>query len=94
MYLPSPSAKGRYNTRSMFKWKKTDLNQEFSFYHYWRTQSALWFTHSSGWKNWIHVFLAQNKTQAAVSRIWTLVKVSISYKDCWHAKLYIVARLA
>ena len=30
-YLPNPSARGGYDTRSIFKWSLTGLNSEFSF---------------------------------------------------------------
>ena len=30
-YLPNPSARAGYDTRSIFKWSLTGLNSEFSF---------------------------------------------------------------
>ena len=61
-YLPNPSTRAGYDTRSIFKRSLTGLNSEFSFswtslpHIGWRTQCAELFTHSWRENNWIHTF--------------------------------------
>ena len=32
IYIPNPSTRAGYDTRSIFKWSLTGLNSEFSFF--------------------------------------------------------------
>ena len=89
-YLPSPSARAGYNTRSIFKRSLTGLNSEFSF----SLTSCLTKAEEPSLSYYLPIaggrifgfipfprVLVLCEIQSASSRIWTRIAVSISYDD-------------
>ena len=89
-YLPNPSARAAYDTRSIFKRSLTGLNSEFSFFltscltkaeksslsYYWPIAGG----RTIGFIPFPRV-LVLYEMQSVRSRIWTRVAVSISNDD-------------
>ena len=89
-YLPNPSARAGYDTRSFFKRSLTGLNSEFSF----SWTSCLTKAEEPSLSYYLHIaggriigfipfprVLVLCEMQSVSSRIWTRVDVSISYDD-------------
>ena len=89
-YLPNPSARAGYNTRSIFKRSLTGLNSEFSFSY----TSCLTKAEEISLPYYLPIaggriigfipfpgVLVLCEMQSVSSRIWTRVAVSISYDD-------------
>ena len=89
-YLPHPSARAGYDTRSIFKRSLTGLNSEFSF----SKTSCPTKTEEPSLSHYLPIaggriigfipfprVLVQCEMQSVRSRIWTRVVVSISYDD-------------
>ena len=89
-YLPNPSARAGYDTRSIFKRCLTGLNSEFSFSY----TSCLTKAEEPSLPNYLPIAggrisgfipfsreLVLCETQSVSSRIWTRDAVSISYDD-------------
>ena len=89
-YLPNPSARAGYDTRSIFKQSLTGLNSEFSF----SQTSCLTKAEEPSLPYYLPIdggriigfmpfpkVLVLCEMQSVSSRIWTHVAVSISYDD-------------
>ena len=89
-YLPNPSARAGYDTRSIFKQSLTGLNSEFSF----SLTSCLTKAEEPSLPYYLPIaggriigfipfprVLVLREMQSVSSRIWTRVAVSISYGD-------------
>ena len=92
-YLPNPSARAGYDTRSIFKRSLTGLNSEFSFSY----TSCLTKAEEHSLPYYLPIagrriigfipfprVLVLCEMQSVSSRIWTRVAVSISYDDNHH----------
>ena len=90
MYLPNPSARAGYDTRSIFKRSLTGLNSEFSF----SLTSGLTKAEEPSLPHYLPIaggriigfipfpsVLVLCEMQSVSSRIWTRFAVSISYDD-------------
>ena len=83
-YLPNPSARAGYDTRSVFKRGLTGLNSEFSFSKTScltkaeENQSVLLFTHSWRENNWIHTF------PKGISAMWNAIILVQDLNSCRH----------
>ena len=93
IYLPNPSARAGYDTRSIFKWSLTGLNSEFSF----SLTSFLTKAEEPSLSCYLPIaggriiefipfprVLVLCEMQSVSSRIWTRVAVSISYDDNYY----------
>ena len=89
-YLPNPSARAGYDTRSIFKRRLTDLNSEYSF----SLTSCLTKAEEPSLSYYLPIaggriigfisfpeVLVLREMQSVSSRVWTHVAVSISYDD-------------
>ena len=93
LYLPNPSARARYDTRSIFKQSLIGLNSEFSFSltscHTKAEEPSLSYNlpltggRIIGFIPFPRV-LVLCEMQSVSSRIWTRVAVSISYDDNYY----------
>ena len=92
-YLPNPSARVGYDTRSIFKRSLTGLNSEFSF----SSTSCLTKAEEPSLPYYLHIaggriiglipfprVLVLCEMQSVSSKIWTRVAVSISYDDNYY----------
>ena len=88
-YLPNPSARAGYDTRSIFKRSLTGLNSEFSFSYSCLTKaeepSLPYYLPIAGGRIIGFIpfprVLVLCEIQSVSSRIWTRITVSISYDD-------------
>ena len=84
LYLPNPSAKAGYDTRSIFKWSLTGLNSEFSFSKAEEPSLSYYLSIARGRIIGFILLprvLALCEMLSVSSRIWTRVAVSIFYDD-------------
>ena len=94
IYLPNPCTWARHDTRSIFKWSKTDFNSEF-FYsltgcHNKIKEPSLLFYRAISERGTLGCILFPSEInlrqiQTVLSRIWIWITMSISYDNNYSA---------